>query len=66
MVANIFIKALQGMNNCTMRDVIINIDQNSKFYFGHRSVLSSDEMVNDDAVTSGDELMQRSYCANYR
>ena len=43
MIADFFTKPLQGTKFKTMRNIIMNIDHNSKYYFDHRSVLHEEE-----------------------
>jgi hypothetical protein len=50
MLADFFTKALQGTKFRIMRDRIMNTDHNSKYYSGHRSVLSDEENTFDEMM----------------
>jgi hypothetical protein len=43
MVADFFTKTLQGHQFRVLRDIIMHIDQSSKYHSGHRSVLVTEE-----------------------
>jgi Reverse transcriptase (RNA-dependent DNA polymerase) len=65
MLGDFFTKPLQGHKFREMRDRIMNIDQNSKYYSGHRSVLSEkDERSDSEAENTrggrrGEKLTSR-------
>ena len=48
MLADYFTKPIQGTKFYTMRDRIMNIDNNSKYHSRHRSVLGNDGLGNNE------------------
>jgi hypothetical protein len=52
MLADFFTKALQGTKFRLMRDRVMNVDQNSKYHSGQRSVLN----IDDDDIDTGIDL----------
>jgi hypothetical protein len=64
MLADYFTKPLQGTLFKRMRDFIMNIDPHSKYYSGHRSVLSSHgDVSSDDVLTDGGEQAKKDLLA---